>query len=269
MTKQDPELALESLFADVAQDALARRRRGEPQPEDGLSEEELRRFEALSEPSSEEEDERERQKIIGNVLPLLPKPLPPVVELKPRATERRGKERRFFRPLSYVGLPAFMAAAAAAMLWIWPPWGIEGRSSLQELTAGPTVLAGAQPKIETRLALDGCANLQLEVPQPYKHLSESLRTEAYLVSGDKTVDWKLYLTPTQSGRFMTDRCAPLPTNVTPGSWDLVVLIGYPGRLWWGRKDALRASAGAAEGSHGGILFLRRTLQLQPSVAAPQ
>jgi hypothetical protein len=80
------------------------------------------------------------------------------------------------------------------------------------------------------------------------------------------VRWNLSLQLDPTGVLGTTAgCQHLPQGVADKDLELVVLVGYPGRLWWHGAAALRHGTGD-HGEYRGIQYIRRSLQLVASPA---
>lgn len=261
----NPKDALASLEADVALAALDRYRRGESDPEGPFSPEELQRLDELTAPASAEQEARRAEALLAAVAS------PPVqaAEVRAQAPRRSARRRTAYR----IGAVLLPFAAAAAFLMLLMPMGSlpdSGRVAVREFTTNPSVLAPKDPLIKRRFPLNECANIRLALSSEVARESGSLRAEAYLISeqGEDVRPWNIPLEPTTRETLSSLRCTSLPDGIAPGRWELVVLIGYPGKLWLSRKAVLSSSRGATEGVRNGLVFVRERIEIIPPGAAP-
>lgn len=264
----NPKEALASLKADVALEALDRHRRGEADPEGPFSPEELHRLEELTAPAPAGQEARRADALLAAVGSQTPAK-EQAAAVRPVLSARSARRRTVYR-ISAVLAP--FAAAAAFLMLLMPLGSISdtGSVALREFTTNPSVLAPKDPLIKRRFPLNECANLRIDLSSEVARVSGSLRAEAYLISeqGEAVRSWNIPLEPISRETISSLRCTSLPDGVAPGRWDLVVLIGYPGKLWWSRKAVLSASRGATRGVRDGLLFVREPIELLPPGAAP-
>ena len=123
-----------------------------------------------------------------------------------------------------------------------------------------------EPATTLRVPRDGCFNVRVPLKKSATPLSDDLTARAYLISEGHPVRWNLSLQLDPTGVLSTTAgCQHLPKAVAGSDLELVLLVGYPGRLWWHGEAALSRATGE-HGEYRGIQYVRRSLQLVASPA---
>ena len=287
MNEKQLEFSLKSLEADAAIEALERRERGEPaSAESPLSESEVAAIKALAVDLDEEFIERKAAQLISALSQPEARELGSLDDARAaRAARNAGVARDAgaarasrSRRLKQVALALGpLALAAGFLLWLMPIGQLDAvleTAQVEDTKLRRAHEPGTEPAALGATALqltpDGCLNVRIPLRKSAAHLSEDVATQAYLVSGQRSVRWNLLLQPDPTGALSTTGgCQRLPAEVASGAWELVVLVGYPGRLWWHGNAALRATMGGGErGAYSGIQYVRRSLQLGQLGAGP-
>lgn len=255
--KNSIDEALEEARAEAAFDAQSRHERGEAQPEDAaFSEAELQAMASLR-PPPDPRQEAAWQAAMATAL------ASPAAQLKPEAAiPSRGPGS--VSPLrvltrARVTVAATLAMAAALAILVLQPYAFQAEVGPLSLRPGDRVLGSSAGAPSTELTANACLGLELSLKSD-SPLSDSVTAHAYLRQGSRTVRWNI--TPQiAETRLMLPQCAPLPAELAPGDWTLVLLVGYPGRLAWVGKDALSAAGPGARTTYRGIQVLRQPLHI--------
>lgn len=274
MNDKELNFGLRSLEADAALEAVERRQRGEPLPPDSpLSERDADELLALGGDLGDEFAARKADELLLALRPptaaAMPGPARPVsggqvVPLDRAARAAGGRRRRVF----YAAAP--LAVAAGFVLWLMPFGALDAvlaPAELQASTERGSEPASAPPAAgPLRVPREGCFNVRVPVKKSATPLSDDLAAKAYLISEGRPVSWTLSLQLDAQGALSTTAgCQHLPAGVADKDLELVVLVGYPGRLWWHGSAAL-AHASFEHGEYRGIQYVRRPLQLVSSPA---
>lgn len=279
MNNKKLEFGLQSLEADAALEALERRQRGEPAlPDSPLTESEADELLALGGDLGEGFYDRKADELL-QALQLPGAVAAPgvagsagrgqVVPLYPQA--RPGRRGRWLKQVFYVAAP--LAAAAGFVLWLLPFGSLETIVEPVQLQVSTQRGAPESPTVPTtvptttlRVPRDGCFNVRVPLKKSATPLSDDLTAQAYLISEGHPVRWNLSLQLDPTGVLSTTAgCQHLPQAVSGSDLELVLLVGYPGRLWWHREAALSRATGE-HGEYRGIQYVRRSLQLVASPA---
>lgn len=245
MNSKIPKVAITSAEAEAAFDALDRRARGEPPIEESaLDAQEVDRLQALLTPLDAEFESRMADQLLRSLHAASPAmPARPVRQPRPR----------WWR---YTAQAAAMAAAACFAVWVIKPFSFAGKVEFTQLAPSEASLSVSTARIAQQLPLGSCVNLQLSVSPKSGNVSDSLTAQVYIEQGKRAIRWDMDLHVDQRGSLIMPQCMPLPAEVTPGSWELVVLVGYPGRLWLQGDGALVQSRGHATGTFHGLEVVR-------------
>lgn len=279
MNDKELEFGLRSLEADAALEAVERRQRGEPALLDSpLSEAEADELLALGGDLGEGFGDRKADELLGAlrlpgaaVAPARAESRGQVVPLDRRA--RAAGRGRWLKQVFYAAAP--LAAAAGFVLWLLPFASLEAivepvqlQASTQRGAAEPPTGPSTDPATSAplRVPRDGCFNVRVPLKKSATPRSDDLTAHAYLISEGHPVRWNLSLQLDPTGVLGTTAgCQHLPQGVSGNELELVVLVGYPGRLWWHGEAALSRGAGES-GEYRGIQYVRRSLQLVASPA---
>jgi len=279
MNDKELEFGLRSLEADAALEALERRQRGEPaRPDSPLTEPETDELLALGGDLGEGFGDRKADELL-RALQLPDAAAAPsgarsgsrgqVVSLD-RGARTPGNRRRL-KQIFYAAAP--LAAAAGFVLWLLPFAPLDAVVEPVQLQAStqrgvPEGLSAqpSGPAAPLRVPRDGCFNVRVPLKKSATPLSDDLTAQAYLISEGHPVRWNLSLQLDPTGVLGTTAgCQHLPQAVAGKDLELVVLVGYAGRLWWHGDAALRRGTGE-QGEYRGIQYVRRSLQLVASPA---
>lgn len=283
MNDKELEFGLRSLEADAALEALERRQRGEPaRPDSPLTEPETDELLALGGDLGEGFGDRKADELLRALQ------LPDAAAAPSGARSgSRGQgvsldhgartpgNRRRLKQIFYAAAP--LAAAAGFVLWLLPFAPLDTVVEPVQLQAstqrgapapstGPSAAASTASAATLRIPRDGCFNVRVPLKKSATPLSDDLTAHAYLISEGHPVQWKLSLWLDPTGVLGTTAgCQYLPQGVAGKDLELVILVGFPGRLWWHGDAALRHASGE-HGEYRGIQYVRRSLQLVSSPA---
>lgn len=179
---------------------------------------------------------------------------------------------RRLRYAIYAAAP--LSAAAAVLLWLLPVESLDTPIESAQLVASSTratpqpEMPSAEPAAPMRVSREDCVNLRVALQKSARPLSEEVAAQTYLVSQGRSLRWNLSLQLGADGVLSPAAgCQRLPKEVAAGPAELVVLVGYPGRLLWHGAAAVREGTGA-QGAYRGIQYVRRSLLLGPGPWGP-
>lgn len=147
---------------------------------------------------------------------------PPLVTGVQARTPRHPSRRRTF-------LFASMAAAAVAVLSV-PVWYRYRMAPFPEhvLSLSGTAQLMKTDQVKTsRFTFDSTLAMTI---RPAIQIADETEVRTFLVKDGKTMEWPINLTRSNSGTFrLQARVRDLPL-LAAGTWDLVCVVGYKGRL---------------------------------------
>lgn len=291
MNSKELEFGLRSLEADAALEAVQRRERGlPPHPDSPLTDHEAAELMALGGELDDAFVQGKADELLRALQqgerPAAPQPAPALTTLsQPERAEPAGGQvvaigaarpaqrsgGRRLRYTLYAAAP--LAAAAAVLLWLFPAEPLDTPIESAQLTVSSSRAAapeapGAEPAAPLRASREDCFNLKVALQKSARGLSEEVEAQAYLVSEGRSLRWNLSLQLGAGGVLSTAAgCQRLPKSVAGARAELVVLVGYPGRLLWHGAAAVREGTGA-QGEYRGIQYVRRALLLGPGPGEP-
>jgi hypothetical protein len=245
--KRSIEDALEDAQAEAAVDALARRARGEAiDAELAFDDAELQQMERLQ-PAADPALEAER--LASFRAAVQPAPVTPLRRKSPRTG---------------VVVGGALAAAASLAILLTQPFPLLTAPTLTQLSPGATKLAGAgEPAAIVRTVPEGgCLNLAIALKNAGP-LSDSVLAEAYLEQGSQRLPWPVSTT-LKEGALHASGCIPLPAAAQAGTWNLVMLVGYPGLLKLFGPAALEHRSETQWTPYRGIWIAREPLTITHS-----
>lgn len=228
----------------------------------GLASPRIQRLRQMSEPLTA------NQKDQLTAMLLQPTPAQPALTAVPGGVAAPKPSARRIRALSpYMGVLALAAAFAIYVVFTrdggqLPQLALEAAEHNSAVLGAPTPASAAGSTVHP----GSCLDLRL---RPERSYSTTLQTAVWVVTegagaAQQLVPWPVQLHQTEKGILQTDACAPLPSAVAPGSWQLVVVYG---RELPPAAEVQKALAEpAARGAATSWQMARQPLQV---VAAPQ
>jgi len=237
--------ALEDAQAEAAVDALARRERGEALDADSAFDEaELQQIEQLR-PAA---DPAQEAAILASFR----------AAVQPAAVTPLRRRSPWTGPV----VAGVLAAAAGLALLVGQPFPLNDAPTLTKLAVGDRLLAGAddKPKIERSVPERGCLLVDLALKNSGA-LSEFVTARAYFEQGSRRLPWAINLT-VKEGSLHVSPCVEIPAEVQAGTWNLVMLVGYPGLMKLFGSAALEHRSEVPTTSYRGIQIVREPITVQ-------